>query len=312
MIIPYTQLRFFNGPKWYEETANRHTVTIGTHFRDNAPTWYFRLNNNWDITKGSCYIIDQGHMAYDRGTDSYLAFSSPQEFQIMHFAESQWWRYRLIAFEKQKIVFIVVSRNACCCLLATASKQKDAAQTREYYPEPAVAWALVHTSVASDNNIEAYPGYTVAFVYSDPFFRWCNTCNYYAGANFTRGLSRYLPQGFDIYAFREDKTAPMYSFLARCEIESNYLWKGKDQHMMSQLETVGLFPNNIDIVVPIEMLSDFIRKEIGTEPVKANVEKEWWFDPMIDVPNDIKTRVINLYHADYDIPELFTGKFYKG
>lgn len=311
MIIPYKLIQFFQAPKCEEESEDHHTITVGTHLIENMPTWYYRLNGNWFPDQGTYTIIDQGHMVYDQGAECYIAFPVDGKNNKRHFRELQWWHYRLIPFDEKKIVFIVVSRNACSCLLATAGKVKFPEKTKDFYPEPATPWGQVK-HVSYDNCIEKFPGYTTAFVYSDPFFRWCNTCNYFEGVNFGQNGALYLPKYLNLKEFRKSKTPRMYSYLAHCEIESNYTYWWKDQHIMSQLETVGIFPKEIDLVVPIEKLSDFLRKEIGVEPVVANVEKSWWFNYEKDVPEDIKTRVMNLYEADYDIPELFAGKFYEG
>lgn len=305
MRLPYDKIEYSTPPKCTEEAEGRHSITLGTHIINGEPTWYYRLNGSLDQEYGQQYIIDQGFLRANRGTGRYIAFSADIPIDKNHFQHSQTWIYRLILFKEAKVAFVTLSRNACCCLLTTSAKANGVPNVKDNYPEPATAWWKGFPSLT--DTTKGTEDYKSAFVYSPPFDRWCNTCNYFEGINAGQLGKYYTDKG----KVPETKEGKMWDFLIKCELESKFNHLRKDQHLMSQIETIGLYPKKIDLVIPINYLSDYLRKEIGIEPVKANVETDWWFNPKKDVPKEIQDRVNNLYDEDYDIPTLFKDKMYE-
>lgn len=306
MILHWDRIEYSTPPKCTEETEKKHSITLGTHFVDGDPTWYYRLNGTLDPDLGKQYIIDKGFLRVDRGVGRYVAFSATIPIPHKHFYHAQLWKYRIIPFRDAKVGFIVMSRSACSCLLATSAKANGVKKNiKDNYPEPASAWCQGFP--LAQDSMEHLEDFTLAFVYNPPFDKWCNSCNYFEGINANKIGEHYAPNK----KLPETKEGKMYSFLIKCELESKFDYYNKDQHLMGQIETIGLCPREPDLVVPINYLSDYLRKEIGIEPVKANVETNWWFNPAKDVPKEIQDRVNNLYDEDYDIPTLFKDKMYE-
>lgn len=288
---------------------DERNILIGTYLVEGKPTWYRQLNGGQDEKKGKQYLLDEGVLTYDEGTHSYLAFSvSPNHFS--HYFFNYGTRVLYIPFHQQKLVFIVISRNASCCLLATAGKQQGDLIIADTYLEPAIAWSQIKGVAYNSKIPPEVENYQFAFVYQDPFSRWCQTCNYFMGVNFQRLGTFYIPNEIKKPKFMTSRFARLWHFLALCEAEQKFARGAKDQHILSQLETISYCPYHISLVIPMAELTTFITKEIGMVPIKANVEKSWWFSPEKDISSTLRERVESLYSEDYDIPYLFKGKFY--
>lgn len=305
MVLPYNLIDFKTPPRCIEERENQHTITVGTYIVRDEPTWYYRLNGNWDREKGRNFIIDQGYIEKNKETERYIAFTAKTFIPFPHFRLPRNWLWKTITFPRSKWCFINVPRNACSCLLTTAAKEADLSVVKEEYKESEIAWSesSLTALVVRENEVPSGE-YKLAFVYSDPFLRWCNSCNFFEGIASTCIGDFYTPRK------KREKLDKMYDFLAKCKLEGRYGVKNTEEHLRSQLFLVGQCPREPDLVIPIHLLSTFLRSELGIEPVRANVEAHWWFNPEKDVPGDIKEKVRNLYNEDYDLPTLFSDSFY--
>ena len=236
---------------------------------------------------------------YVRSKDPEKPFRTPQHMT----------GHRAFFEDNSKTIVWMIPRNGSCTVLASLVKARGFEPACE---QPAMIWTTVgHRDCffdVVDNKFSdaKWLEYKQCIVYQDPLYRFVRHLNYILTCN--------NPQINTFFAeFPEkikDVPTVIDTYLAVAEMNAHNTPAFYEQHMIPQMFYHQTVPTQIDTIVALDDLEDFISKEMGIPCVKANLEATLGLT-LDDLTEERMARFEKIYGIDREIEKRFKDRWWK-
>lgn len=239
-------------------------------------------------------------LVYNAATNEYLATWHSGAFQTVCSAPSVTGPQYTV-HEPSKTLMYLISKNACSTQIGTVLhelgfKPRQSSPQQVWTPE-----AYRHCQNVEDYDPDRFAGYTHLAVYQDPVRRFVNLANY------AWCINKPLLQPY--VASCKTKLQMIDTVLLLIEMNARNHPGHFEAHLEGQAWYYKRCPR-IDVVVPIDHLSDYMRREMKVEPYNCNVDTKHEL-----TRSDLLDRHIGeigrLWHEDYELSTLYASQFYQ-
>lgn len=239
---------------------------------------------------------------YVRSTDPNKPFCTPQHMC----------GHRAFFHEESKTVIWMVPRNGSCTILASLLYAEGGEEIKMERKQPALIWGYTgqrehFVDILSDAmpNPDKWSAYRHCIVYQDPMYKCIRHMNYIMSCN--------KPQLQTFFSECPEKIKDMKTFadtyLAIAEINKYNNKHYYEQHMIPQMFYHKTLPVTPDVIIDLEDLSPFIRKEMRIQPITANIETSIGIS-LMSITKEQKARIMEIYGDDYKIEQRFKDRWW--
>lgn len=283
---------------WQDDCTIRGHRLFRTSSKESA------LVSEWDGERPSALFWPRSGMlerlVYNPATNEYLATFQSGAFRTASSAPSVTGP-QFTVHEGSKTLMYLISKNACSTQIGTVLHELGykPAQT-----SPQQVWtgnAYRHCRNVEDYDPEQYADYTHLAVYQDPVRRFVNLANYAWCIN--KPLLR------PYVASCRDKQQMIDTVLLLIEMNKKNHPGLFEAHLEGQAWYYKRCPR-IDVVVPLELLSEYMRREMGIEPWNCNVDAKHELTRS-DLQDRHLAEIERLWHEDYELPTFYGSHFYQ-
>ncbi len=239
-------------------------------------------------------------LVYNPATNEFFATEQSGAFRTRASAPSLTGP-QFAVHEPSKTLMYLISKNACSTQIGTILHELG------YQPNqasPTRAWtaaAYRHCHNVEDYDPERYEGYTHMAVYQDPVQRFVNLANY-AWCILPSLLQPYV-------ASCKTKSQMIDTVLLLIDMNRNNHPGPFEQHLEGQAWYYNHCPR-IDVLVPIEHLSSYMRTKMDIEPWNCNVDERHELT-RADLAEDQIREIFRVWDQDGNLERIYAGKFYK-
>lgn len=235
---------------------------------------------------------------YVRSKDPNKPFRTPQHMT----------GHRAFFESRFKTIVWMIPRNGSCTILASLMNDKHYEINCN---QPAAIWNCIgHTNFFFDETKSKLSNtkwleYKQCVVYQDPLLKCVRHLNYILSCN--------KPQLHTFFADCPKKELDIGSvidtYLAVAEINTHNNVSYYEQHMMPQMFYHRTLPVQIDAIVDLDSLGEFVRQELKVTCCQANIEATIGL-LLDDLTEARRARIDRIYGQDYEIAKRFKDRWW--
>lgn len=239
-------------------------------------------------------------LIFNPATNEYLATFQSGAFQTMCSAPSVTGPQYAV-HEPSKTLMYLISKNACSTQIGTVLHELG---FKPLQSSPQQVWtpnAYRHCHNVEDYDPERYEGYTHMAVYQDPVRRFVNLANY------AWCINKPLLQPYTASCKNKQQMIDTVLLLIGMNAKNH---PGRfEAHLEGQAWYFRRCPR-IDVVVPVEHLSTYMRREMNIEPYNCNVDAKHELTRS-DLLDRHIGEIARLWHQDYELAAIYANQFYQ-